>query len=84
MNVVERETARATPGTGEMPEVAPAPTSGRSPKLRPLIALLPYVARYRMRAIAAFVALVVAAVATLVVPIAVRRMVDFGFSQEGV
>ena len=43
---------------------------------------MPYVARYRGRAMAALVALLVAAVATLVVPLAVRRMIDFGFSAE--
>ena len=53
-------------------------------KLRPLLALAPYVARYRGRAILAFISLTVAAVTTLVVPIAVRRMIDFGFSPEGI
>ena len=38
--------------------------------------------RYRGRAAAALVALLVAAVATLVVPVAVRRMIDFGFDAE--
>ncbi|MBR1147876.1 ABC transporter ATP-binding protein/permease [Bradyrhizobium sp. AUGA SZCCT0431] len=53
-------------------------------KLRPLLALAPYVARYRGRAILAFISLTIAAVTTLVVPIAVRRMIDFGFSPEGI
>ena len=53
-------------------------------KLRPLLALAPYVARYRGRAILAFISLTVAAITTLVVPIAVRRMIDFGFSPEGI
>jgi ATP-binding cassette subfamily B protein len=53
-------------------------------KLRPLLALAPYVARYRGQAIAALVALIVASAATLVVPLAVRRMIDFGFSPEGI
>jgi ATP-binding cassette subfamily B protein len=53
-------------------------------RLKPLISLLPYVRRYRGRALAAFCALIVAALATLAVPIAVRRMIDFGFSAEGV
>jgi ATP-binding cassette subfamily B protein len=53
-------------------------------KLRPLLALAPYVARYRGRAILAFISLTVAAVTTLVVPIAVRRMIDFGFTAEGI
>ena len=38
--------------------------------------------RYRWQASAALVALLVAAGATLVVPIAVRRMIDFGFSRD--
>src|SRR3954454_4368029 len=53
-------------------------------KLRPLLALAPYVARYRGRALLAFVSLTVAAITTLVVPVAVRRMIDFGFSPEGI
>lgn len=53
-------------------------------KLRPLLALAPYVARYRGRALLALVSLTVAAVTTLVVPIAARRMIDFGFSPEGI
>jgi ATP-binding cassette subfamily B protein len=54
----------------------------RRVKLRPLIALAPYAGRYRGQVIAALVALTVAALTTLVVPIAVRRMIDFGFTAE--
>jgi ATP-binding cassette subfamily B protein len=57
--------------------------SGRA-RLRPLLALVPYVARYRGRAGLAFVALTIAAVTTLLVPVAVRRMIDFGFTPEGI
>ena len=53
-------------------------------KLKPLLALAPYVARYRGRAILAVISLTVAAVTTLVVPIAIRRMIDFGFTPEGI
>ena len=53
-------------------------------KLRPLLALAPYVARYRGRALLALAALIVAALTTLVVPLAVRRLIDFGFSPEGI
>jgi len=56
----------------------------RGAKLRPLLLLLPYVTRYRGRALMALVALVVAAITTLVVPVAVRRMIDFGFSADGI
>jgi ATP-binding cassette subfamily B protein len=53
-------------------------------KLRPLLALAPYVARYRGRAILAFISLTIAAITTLIVPVAVRRMIDFGFTPEGI
>ena len=51
--------------------------------MRPLASLLPYVRRYRWRAISALGALTLAALTTLVVPIAVRRMIDFGFTGRG-
>src|SRR5215469_3228823 len=63
---------------------APAPQERRKLKLRPLARLLPYVARYRGRAFAALAALIVAASTTLIVPVAVRRMIDFGFSDRAV
>ena len=50
--------------------------------LKPLISLVPYVLRYRGRIAAALAALVAAALATLAVPLAVRRMIDFGFGAE--
>jgi ATP-binding cassette, subfamily B, bacterial len=84
MNVAERDPARAVGTAVEQPQSAAAPAAApvQSRKLRPLISLMPYVARYRWRAIAALVALLTAAVTTLVVPVAVRRMIDFGFSRE--
>ncbi len=57
---------------------------GRRSKLRPLLALSPYIARYRGRAILALIALTVAALTTLLVPVAVRRMIDFGFTPRGI
>jgi ATP-binding cassette subfamily B protein len=53
-------------------------------RLRPLLALSPYVARYRGRAILALIALTIAALTTLLVPVAVRRMIDFGFTPQGI
>ncbi len=64
-------------------DTASAPAAGqRSVKLKPLTRLLPYIARYRGRALLALLALVVASGATLIVPVAVRRMIDFGFSAD--
>src|SRR3989440_1146710 len=66
------------------PAAAPAALAApaRRLRVRPLLALLPYVMRYRGQVIGALVALLVAAAATLAVPLAVRRMIDFGFSAE--
>src|SRR6266545_2600802 len=71
--------------TSTQPPVPPAGAPERSRlKMRPLLALVPYVGHYRWRAVLALIALIVAAVTTLAVPIAVRRMIDFGFSAAGV
>ena len=71
-------------GRGLDPASAAAPGDKRKLKLKPLIRLMPYIARYRGRALAALVALVIAALTTLLVPIAVRRMIDFGFTDKAV
>jgi ATP-binding cassette, subfamily B, bacterial len=64
---------------------APNPaTVERRVDLRPLASLLPYIWRYRWRALSALGALIVAALTTLIVPIAIRRMIDFGFTAQGV
>ena len=58
------------------------PPAKTGAKLRPLLALAPYVARYRGRSALAFVSLTVAAITTLVVPVAARRMIDFGLAPK--
>ncbi|MBE0563347.1 MAG: ATP-binding cassette domain-containing protein [Ochrobactrum anthropi] len=50
--------------------------------LGPLRQLLPFVMRYRGLVVGACIALLTAAVTTLMLPIAVRRMVDHGFSES--
>lgn len=50
--------------------------------IRPLATLLPYLKRYRHLVIGAGISLVIAAVTTLTLPLAVRRMVDNGFSNS--
>ena len=61
-----------------MPARTPRPKAALS-ALRPLV---PYAIAYKGRIAAALVALVVASAATLVMPIALRRVVDFGFSSD--
>jgi ATP-binding cassette subfamily B protein len=79
--------ARPDPAPSELPAIEAVLTEQAAKsgaRLRPLLELAPYVARYRGRAILALVALTVAAITTLVVPVAVRRMIDFGFTPEGI
>lgn len=81
----EPAAGKTAPAAGPAMEPSPTGQEKRSRlKLRPLMALAPYVARYRGQAFAALIALIVASAATLAVPLAVRRMIDFGFSPEGV
>ncbi|MBV9519009.1 MAG: ABC transporter, partial [Hyphomicrobiales bacterium] len=51
----------------------------KRPPLGALKAILPYASRYKARIVLAVVALVVAAGATLALPLAVRRVIDLGF-----
>jgi ATP-binding cassette, subfamily B, bacterial len=88
MSAVERLEQLNGEDTQPVAEAAIEAVLGEAPaksaRLRPLLALAPYMARYRWRAILALISLTVAAITTLVVPIAVRRMIDFGFSPEGI
>jgi ATP-binding cassette, subfamily B, bacterial len=59
-----------------------AKSRNKSKNLRPLLRLLPYLTKYRGRVVIALLALLVASAATLVIPIAVRRVLDHGFSSE--
>jgi ATP-binding cassette subfamily B protein len=69
------------PAASAAQDAATAPVS-RKVKLRPLKLLVPYVMRYRGRVLGALIALLVAAITMLVVPVAVRRMIDFGFERQ--
>src|SRR5258708_11996467 len=72
----------APESTAPMNSVPPETVPVRPVRVRPLLALVPYVMRYRGQVGAALVALLVAAMATLIVPLAVRRIIAFGFSPE--
>src|SRR5688572_27069092 len=50
--------------------------------LKPLRRVLPYVLRYRRSAVVSLGALLAAAATTLTLPLAVRRMIDHGFSNS--
>lgn len=81
-------TAPAEPNAAEALKKAtldPAPGGPPAKRrdLRTLLPILPYAFRYKGRIAAALAALTVASAATLVVPMAIRRIVDFGFSRAG-
>ncbi|MGZ5802643.1 MAG: ABC transporter transmembrane domain-containing protein [Xanthobacteraceae bacterium] len=66
------------------PGLTPPDVEIGASRLKPLAVLWPFAARYRGRIALAGVALVGAALATLVVPVAVRSVIDFGFSSDRV
>jgi ATP-binding cassette, subfamily B, bacterial len=61
-------------------------TAGEKPapktSLRSLLPLIPFAMRHKARIAAAVIALTVASAATLLIPVAVRRVVDLGFTAE--
>ena len=69
-----RETAKAD---GEMPE-----TASKRQDLRPLTMLMPYLTGHKWMLAAAGISMLLAALATLAVPLGVRPMIDRGFSAE--
>ncbi len=83
MSAVERLETGAAEASPIEADLIEAPAKSRA-RLRPLLALAPYVSRYRGRAALAFIALTIAALTTLLVPIAVRRLIDFGLTPEGI
>ena len=62
--------------------VSPPRPSRPQVSLRALLSLLPFARRYKGRAALAVLALATASAATLTVPEAVRRMIDFGFARD--
>jgi ATP-binding cassette subfamily B protein len=73
---LSRENAAET--VSQMEEEAKRRPRGRN--LQPLRALLPFILRYPVMLLAAFIALIMATLATLALPVAVRFMIDNGFS----
>ncbi|MDQ0558782.1 ATP-binding cassette subfamily B protein [Rhizobium mesoamericanum] len=57
------------------------PEEKKSRSLKPLGRLTPYVARYRGMVAGALASLALAAITSLALPLAVRRMIDHGFTQ---
>src|SRR5438046_1747387 len=82
MNLISPSEGRGLDPAAAAAPVPPAEQARKRPQLAPLLGLRRYVLRYRWQVVGAILALLVAALATLVVPLAVRRMIDYGFSAE--
>jgi len=65
---------------GSEPAMKLAQRQEKSRSIKPLVTVMPLVMRHRGKVAAALTALVAAAAATLAVPLAVRRVIDHGFS----
>jgi len=82
MNLMSSSEGRGIEGHAERAAAAPEEERRARPRLAPLLGLKRYVLRHRWQVLGAIAALLVAALATLAVPLAVRRMIDYGFSAE--
>jgi ATP-binding cassette subfamily B protein len=63
----------------------PAPSAEKDkkrPSPRALLPLVPYLLRYKERIVGALLGVILASTATLAVPLAIRRMIDYGFSAD--
>ncbi len=68
-------------GPGAQSRVIPG-SNGKPSSLRPLLALAPFLRRYRVHLALACCALLASTIVMLLLPLAVRRMIDLGFSAE--
>jgi ATP-binding cassette subfamily B protein len=64
------------------PRPAQAEAEPRKAPLSALSGLMPFARPYKARMLAALGALILASIATLLIPLAIRRVIDFGFSAD--
>ncbi len=67
---------------GEPADIDATQPVRKSRSLRPLLGLKPYILRYKVKLALAGISLVLAAASTLALPIAVRQVIDHGFSGD--
>jgi ATP-binding cassette, subfamily B, bacterial len=72
------------PQTSEGADAGAAAKPEKRPRrsLKPLSLLMPYVLRYKGVAVVAFIALLLSSASTLMLPFAVREMIDRGFTSD--
>ncbi|MFZ1110492.1 MAG: ABC transporter transmembrane domain-containing protein [Rhodomicrobium sp.] len=81
-DIAERRTS--LPATSESADAGAVekPEKRQRRSLKPLSLLRPYVLRYKGVAVVAFIALLLSSASTLMLPFAVREMIDRGFTNE--
>ncbi len=77
-----RRRSQGQPADEKLPAGQPSQPGRGKGSLRPLRLLRPYLFRHNRIALMALLALVVASAATLVLPFAVREMIDRGFAPD--
>ncbi|WP_417694231.1 ABC transporter transmembrane domain-containing protein [Roseibium sp.] len=82
MSDVSTSPDRNGPATTAEPLVNEAENRRKRANLAPLARLLPFLKRYKLKVLAAIAALFAAAGATLVLPSAIRQMIDQGFDSD--
>ncbi len=81
-DIAERRSS--LPATSESADAGAVAKPEKRPRqsLKPLALLRPYVLRYKGVAVVAFIALLLSSASTLMLPFAVREMIDRGFTNE--
>ncbi len=79
---MESLSGKTNPTDDEARDAGAGEPKKRRASLHPLLALRPYIARYPGQLALAGVALLVSAIATLAIPMAVRRVIDLGFGSK--
>ena len=84
MNIVERDAIRTLENAADAApaQEAPAPARGAGAQAAPAVVAPALCRPLSLAGMCRRGALLAAAIATLVVPIAIRRMIDFGFSRD--
>ncbi len=81
-DIAERRSSLPVPSETEKASLPAKPAAGPRRSLKPLSLLRPYVLKYKGVALVAFIALLLSSASTLMLPFAVREMIDRGFSHD--
>ncbi len=81
-DIAERRASLPIADENAKADLSARPEKRPRPNLKPLSLLRPYVLKYKGVAVVAFIALLLSSASTLMLPFAVREMIDRGFTSE--